>query len=300
MAKAEKLTVFYDGACPLCDREISFYRGRRGSEDLSWVDVSVTSDADVAPGLSKNQALARFHVMQADGTLVSGGRAFAELWAALPGFRPWGRLLRNRPLAWILNPAYDLFLRLRPQLQKLVAAREARSVGALPDWLVCDLRSDHAGETGAIAIYRGILAISQNNETRSFAEAHLQTEQQHLELIETILPRNARSALLPLWRLSGFLTGAIPAFFGAKAVVATIEAVETFVDRHYAGQVERLSQEDAHSELLALLERCRLDEVHHRDEARQSLESEPGAFLRGWCWLVGAGSAAAVAMARRF
>ena len=281
MANTEKLTVFYDGACPLCDREIAFYRGRRGSEDVSWVDVSVTSVADVAPGLSKNQALARFHVMQADGTLVSGGRAFAELWAALPGFRPWGRLLR-------------------PQLQNMVAAREARSVGALPAWLVCDLRSDHAGETGAVAIYRGILAISQNNETRSFAEAHLQTEQQHLELIETILPRNARSAFLPLWRVAGFLTGAIPAFFGARAVFATIESVETFVDRHYAGQVERLSQEDAHHELLALLERCRLDEVRHRVEARQSLDSKPGAFLRGWCWLVGAGSAAAVAMARRF
>ena len=169
MAKAEKLTVFYDGACPLCDREISFYRGRRGAENVSWVDVSGASDGDVAPGLAKDEALARFHVMQPDGTLVSGGRAFAELWAALPGFQLWGRFFRNRPLTWLLNRAYDLFLGLRPQLRAMMAAREASGVGALPAWLIRDLRSDHAGETGAVAIYRGILAISQSNEIRSFA-----------------------------------------------------------------------------------------------------------------------------------
>jgi demethoxyubiquinone hydroxylase (CLK1/Coq7/Cat5 family) len=264
------------------------------------VPVSGSSGDDVAPSLSRDQALARFHVMQPDGTLVSGGRAFAELWAALPGFRPWGRLFRNQPLTWVLNRAYDFFLRFRPKLQTMMAEREARSVGALPAWLVRDLRSDHAGEMGAVAIYRGILAVSRKNEIRSFAETHLRTEQQHLELIETILPRNTRSTFLPLWRVAGFVTGAIPAFFGAEAVFATVEAVETFVDRHYAEQIQRLSQEGANRELLALLERCRKDEARHRDEAREALNGQPGALLRGWCWLVGAGSAAAVAMARRF
>ena len=75
-------------------------------------------------------------------------------------------------------------------------------MGALPAWPIRDLRSDHAGETGAVAIYRGILAISRSNEIHSFGEAHLQTEQQNLQLIETILPRNARSAFLPLWRVA--------------------------------------------------------------------------------------------------
>ena len=238
--------------------------------------------------------------MHPDGTLVSGGRAFAELWAVLPGFRAWGRLFRNRPLTWLLNRAYDVFLGFRPQLQTMMTAREARCVGALPAWLVRDLRSDHAGETGAVAIYLGILAVSRSDEIRRIAKKHLKTEQQHLELIETILPRNAQSVFLPLWRVAGFLTGAIPAFFGARTVFATIEAVETFVDQHYASQVERLSRGNTHHELLALLERCRLEEVHHRDEARVSLDGRPGALLRGWCWIVGAGSATAVAMARRF
>ena len=32
----------------------------------------------------------------------------------------------------------------------------------LPAWLEAELRSDHAGETGAVLIYRGILAFSRD------------------------------------------------------------------------------------------------------------------------------------------
>jgi ubiquinone biosynthesis monooxygenase Coq7 len=40
--------------------------------------------------------------------------------------------------------------------------------------------------------------------------------------------------------------------------------------------------------------------VHHRDEAREAGEGrQPGALLRGWAWLVGTGSAAAVQAAKR-
>ena len=40
--------------------------------------------------------------------------------------------------------------------------------------------------------------------------------------------------------MMGWLTGALPALFGRKAIFATIEAVETFVDHHYAQQIARL------------------------------------------------------------
>ena len=123
MAHSEKLTVFYDGACPLCEREIEFYRRRKGAEAIAWVDVSRAADDEVAPGLLKEQALARFHVMKAGGALVSDGRAFAELWAALPAFRLVGRIARTGPLGWILDRVYGVFLRLRPRLQALAGAR---------------------------------------------------------------------------------------------------------------------------------------------------------------------------------
>ena len=106
--------------------------------------------------------------------------------------------------------------------------------------LIADLRTDHAGETGAVMIYRGILAITRDAGVRHFAQAHLATETEHLAKIEPLLAPRQRSRLLPLWRIAGWLTGALPACIGPRAVYATIEAVETFVDQHYAEQIESM------------------------------------------------------------
>ena len=111
------VTVFYDGACPLCATEIDFYQRRHGAERVAWVDASTCSDSSLAPGLTRIEALRRFHVRDASGRWVSGGRAFAVLWSALPTFSWLGRLFQMRGLAWLLDRFYDLFLRWRPHLQ---------------------------------------------------------------------------------------------------------------------------------------------------------------------------------------
>lgn len=168
----------------------------------------------------------------------------------------------------------------------------------LQRWLTAELRSDHAGETGAVWIYKGILAVSRNRQVRDFSAAHLKTEQRHLALINEVLAPGECSWFLPIWRLAGFATGALPALFGANAVFATIAAVETFVDGHYQQQIDRLRGEPAHADIRTLLMTCQEDEVSHRDEARDAQLATPGILLKGWCWLVGAGSEAAVSLAR--
>lgn len=170
---------------------------------------------------------------------------------------------------------------------------------SFPDWLIAELRSDHAGETGAVMIYRGILAFCRDERLRDFAQRHMATEQGHLRLIEEVLPRHQHSRLLPIWRVAGWITGALPALFGPRAVYATIDAVETFVDHHYQQQLDRLDAEQIFPELRAMLARCQEEEVHHRDEAREMHGGVVGALVRGWGQLVGVGSAAAVHAARR-
>jgi ubiquinone biosynthesis monooxygenase Coq7 len=170
----------------------------------------------------------------------------------------------------------------------------------IPAWLRRDLRSDHAGESGAVEIYRGILAVSRSGAVRAFAEEHLETESRHLRLMDDLVPPAQRSRLTWLWRLAGWITGAVPALFGPRAVFRTIDAVETFVDGHYAGQLAALS--DAGPEYAGLrttLAACREDEIHHRDDARRHAGEEPGVVGRAWSWLVNAGSHAGVAVARR-
>ena len=41
-----------------------------------------------------------------------------------------------------------------------------------PQWLIADLRSDHAGETGAIWIYKGILLTTSEEALKGFATDH--------------------------------------------------------------------------------------------------------------------------------
>ncbi len=164
-----------------------------------------------------------------------------------------------------------------------------------------ELRSDHAGETGAVYIYKGIIAVAKwraDRELLSFARAHGATEASHLNLIEQWLPPAKRSRLLGPWRLAGWLTGALPAFFGRRAVYGTIAAVETFVDQHYQQQIDHLNRFGGPDGLLALLLKCQADEQHHRDESAALAGDQSNVLLRIWCCTVGYGSAAAVALAR--
>jgi ubiquinone biosynthesis monooxygenase Coq7 len=168
-----------------------------------------------------------------------------------------------------------------------------------PAWLVAELRSDHAGETGAVMNYKGFLALCRDAAVRDFAQRHRATEQGHLDLLEELLPPAQRSKLLPIWRVAGWLTGALPSLFGPRAVYATIDAVETFEDHHYQQQIDRLDAERLLPEVRALLARCQEEEVHHRDEARDAAGPPPGAALRAWNWIVARGSEAAVVAAKR-
>jgi ubiquinone biosynthesis monooxygenase Coq7 len=148
-------------------------------------------------------------------------------------------------------------------------------------------------------IYRGILAGSSDPAVRDFARGHLRTELRHLAIVEAMLPPAQRSLLLPLWRVAGWLTGFLPAVVGAGAVYATIDAVETFVDRHYEEQIVKLPSTGLAGSLRNVLLACQADEVHHRDEARALRKGTDGTVLRLWTWLVGIGSKSAVAAARR-
>lgn len=97
--------VFYDGACPLCRREIAHYRRVDGAGQLRWVDAAAEPDALAGYGLSPGDAMAVLHVLDADGCWQRGVDAFMVIWAHLPPYRWLARLVSaaglRRPLAFI-------------------------------------------------------------------------------------------------------------------------------------------------------------------------------------------------------
>ena len=120
---APALTVYFDGACPVCRREIALYRQRPGADQLGWVDAAHCPPQDLGSGLDRGQALQRLHVRLADGRLLQGAPGFAALWQQLPGWRWLGRLAAARPVAPLMRAGYALFLRLRPLWRAAPARR---------------------------------------------------------------------------------------------------------------------------------------------------------------------------------
>lgn len=116
---ASKPTVYYDGSCPLCRREIGYYRSRPGAEDFDWTDVSNICDGMAAPDLCQADAMARFHVRDGDGRLMSGAAAFARLWSGIAGFAWLGRVAAWPGLRHVLEAAYRGSLVIRPALQRM-------------------------------------------------------------------------------------------------------------------------------------------------------------------------------------
>lgn len=121
-----RLTVLYDGACPLCRREIGVYRDLTPTQPLEFRDISgqVTAQpAQLPVGMSQADLLARFHVQHADGRIESGARAFIALWERLPYWRWLARLGRLPGMASLMEIAYRGFLRVRPTMQRWAGKR---------------------------------------------------------------------------------------------------------------------------------------------------------------------------------
>jgi predicted DCC family thiol-disulfide oxidoreductase YuxK len=113
------VTVWFDGGCPLCKREIAFFQ--RLNRDQG-VDFSDLRDPQAFCPLTPQSMLDRLHARE-NGVMLDGAAAFSALWRALPWLRPIGLLARHRPVLWMLERLYRGFLKIRPRLQRMVSSR---------------------------------------------------------------------------------------------------------------------------------------------------------------------------------
>eukprot|EP00930_Biecheleria_cincta_P086907 TRINITY_DN76165_c0_g1_i1.p1 TRINITY_DN76165_c0_g1~~TRINITY_DN76165_c0_g1_i1.p1 ORF type:complete len:257 (+),score=51.78 TRINITY_DN76165_c0_g1_i1:58-771(+) len=152
-----------------------------------------------------------------------------------------------------------------------------------PPWLASEMRSNWAGETGAVAIYKGCQAAlpkvrcpKARAALQAFAEEHVAAEEAHLAAIDVLVCERKERSWMPAtsfgWGL-GFMSTAAR---GARGMYVTTHAVETFVEEHYGDQIARLESElrlgdrspaEAYRALLSLLRAACADEVHHKEDA---------------------------------
>ena len=109
-----KVVVFYDGGCPLCRKEIHHYikRDHTGGQ-LVWNDISNGTELLDEFRITLDEAMRRFHVIDRDGHVTRGAKAFLTLWHALPVYRYLARTVECLHLTSLLNWAYEHFARAR-------------------------------------------------------------------------------------------------------------------------------------------------------------------------------------------
>jgi 3-demethoxyubiquinol 3-hydroxylase len=155
------------------------------------------------------------------------------------------------------------------------------------------LRVDHAGELGAVHIYRAQAAVfggSVRTEAMAARMArHEAQEQVHLDRFNALLTdtRTRPTLMTPIWRAAAYALGVGTALMGEKAAHACTEAVESVIEDHYAAQIAELA--DREPELAAELVAFRAEEIDHKDEAvAEGAREAPGypvltALIRAGC-----------------
>ena len=132
------------------------------------------------------------------------------------------------------------------------------------------LKVNHAGEYGAIRIYRAQLWAAQrwHKGLVPFLGETLGHEIDHCQKFRDAMPaRNARPcAAMSLWGVGGYTLGLITALMGVNAVMVCTKAVEQTVHRHLDEQIHYLAGKD--ETLRDLIVAIQIEETTHLDFAR--------------------------------
>ena len=117
MTKA-KLTLLFDGGCPLCLREVKFLRSRDRYENISFIDIdSPHYQSDLYSGISYKDAMGRIHAINESGEILKDVAVFRE------AYRLVGLGWLYAPTSWpilssLIDQTYKVWARWRLPLTR--------------------------------------------------------------------------------------------------------------------------------------------------------------------------------------
>jgi len=105
-------TIFYDGTCPLCEKEMNHLKKYNKEGNLAFVDIMQDDFAQQYPDLDWKALNDRIHGMCDDGTMLNGLDATHRAWSEV------GKGWLYAPLRWPIirffaDKAYLVFARNR-------------------------------------------------------------------------------------------------------------------------------------------------------------------------------------------
>lgn len=114
-----KLQVFYDGACPLCRREMGHYQVKDRRHNIDWVNIAGADFHADAYGLDPARVQQVMHARTPEGKVVTEVAAFLAIWKALPNgwiVTPLKWFFSIPGMVWVGGFFYRAFARNRYRL----------------------------------------------------------------------------------------------------------------------------------------------------------------------------------------
>jgi len=137
------------------------------------------------------------------------------------------------------------------------------------------LKVNHAGEYGAIRIYRAQVWLARKwyPDLVPFLEETLNHEIEHCALfLNSMQNRHARPCrVMSLWGNGGLILGFVTALLGRQGVWVCTEAVESTVHKHLEDQLTFLRERDPG--LHTLIKRIQSEELTHLEHATEKISS---------------------------
>lgn len=107
------INVFYDDKCPLCRREIEYYKKLSASTEIKWSGISENILTLEKYGISYIESLKVLHAINEDNQMVYGVDTFILIWQQLPKWK-WIAKFVELPLIYQLSKGiYRIFAKWR-------------------------------------------------------------------------------------------------------------------------------------------------------------------------------------------
>jgi predicted DCC family thiol-disulfide oxidoreductase YuxK len=103
------ITVFYDGKCGLCSKEINHYRKIAPSKIFNWQDITESADELNQEGITLAEGLRLLHAKDNSGQIHVGVDAFILIWKQLSRWRVLAFLVGLPIIRHIANASYRAF-----------------------------------------------------------------------------------------------------------------------------------------------------------------------------------------------
>ena len=111
-----KLTIFFDGACHLCSREIEHYKKMKHQGRLAFVDIADPQFSAEKFGLDRGRVQKYMHTIDESGRIYTGVDSFIQIWNRLPSYRWAVRIAENGFVRPLMDVGYHTFAKIRPLL----------------------------------------------------------------------------------------------------------------------------------------------------------------------------------------